>query len=361
MGGPSTPDVPHVTNTQMQLYMRYLPQILNATSNAQPGINQTQSQSAMDILRQFGQSAAQQGQQLQGSNNQAGLDQVNKSLTGTGGQNVINADNINRSINPEYYANRSAASKGGTDLINSINLKGLSPGEEAAIERSTNQTNSATGNLGLINPTNTISNAMNFGNAMAGKRQEMSNAVNTNTNLMNSSQSSNFGNVMQGALTQPNSSTGTNFGLASLPLNGSQAFSGGAGLMNSIGQTNSTMQPLLYQNTLANSAQGYAHSVGENVNCCFIFLESFNGRMPWFVRLCRDRYYAQEPQVASGYKQMAKWIVPMMRRNQWVRRIVDILMVKPITAYGGYLYNQNKYGWLCKPFKLAWFSIWRNY
>jgi len=71
-----------------------------------------------------------------------------------------------------------AAAQGGAAAVNAINLNGLSPGEAAATERSLNQSNTSTGNLGLLNPTNTISNAMNFGGAFNSKIPLMEGAVN---------------------------------------------------------------------------------------------------------------------------------------------------------------------------------------
>lgn len=94
--------------------------------------------------------------------------------------------------------------------------------------------------------------------------------------------------------------------------------------------------------------------------CCFIFLESYHGKLPWWVRFCRDYYYARQPDVARGYKRMAKWLVPMMRRSRIVRGIVWRFMVKPITEYGGYLCNVPGYkdGWRFEPFKNFWFWSW---
>jgi len=71
-----------------------------------------------------------------------------------------------------------AAVNGAAQAVNAINLNGLSPGEGNAIERSNNQTLSATGNLGLNNSTNTLANAMNFGGAFNSKIGLMNNATN---------------------------------------------------------------------------------------------------------------------------------------------------------------------------------------
>jgi hypothetical protein len=72
-----------------------------------------------------------------------------------------------------------AANKGAVEGVNAINMNGLTPGEANAIERSTNQSNFATGNLGNPNATTTIGNAMNFGGAFNNKIGLLNTATNT--------------------------------------------------------------------------------------------------------------------------------------------------------------------------------------
>lgn len=94
--------------------------------------------------------------------------------------------------------------------------------------------------------------------------------------------------------------------------------------------------------------------------CCFIFLEAHNGTLPWWVRVCRDYYYERNPRIATGYKRMAKWLVPMMKKSKIVRGLVNRLMVTPIAKYGGWMCNVPGYI-NCKryaPFKNFWFSVW---
>lgn len=95
--------------------------------------------------------------------------------------------------------------------------------------------------------------------------------------------------------------------------------------------------------------------------CCFIFLESYNGILPWWVRQCRDEYYVKYPTVAVGYKKMASWIVPIMRKSKWVRNLVNYFMVIPMTKYGGWLkgvegYKHFRHYWVYKEF---WFTVWK--
>jgi hypothetical protein len=108
------------------------------------------------------------------------------------GLNQLNAQNaqaFGNTINPNYTRAQEAASRGAASAVNAINLNGLSPGEAASVERSLNQTNTATGNAGLVNPTNVISNAMNFGGAFNSKIPLMTQAAQGASNAANSATS----------------------------------------------------------------------------------------------------------------------------------------------------------------------------
>lgn len=99
------------------------------------------------------------------------------------------------------------------------------------------------------------------------------------------------------------------------------------------------------------------YSYGANL-CCFIFLEAFNGKLPWFVRYCRDVYIT--PRRKAGYNLMAKTLVPLMRHSNMGRKIVNFLMVKPITRFGGWLVREEgfKYSACDKFVTKSWFFTW---
>lgn len=363
MGGPSTPSPQSATRAELQQYLRYLPQILRATSNEQPGIDQTSARSALNILQNFAPQAANAGNQLTAGNTAAGATTVGNTINGQGGANVLAASNLDRQVNPEYYSTRSTVAGKTQDALNAINLTGLSPGESNAVERSLNQTNTANGNLGLINPTNTVSNAMNFGGAFNSKIPLLNNTIATANSTLPTMQGTGYANTLASSLAQPPASANTNFGMASLPGTGNQAYSSGQGLLSNFGQVNATNAPLSYQSSLANSAQGWSSQIGSASglsSCCFIMLECLNGELPWYVRLIRDYYYRQTPEVATGYKQMAKWLVPLMRRSRVVKGIVNLTVVKPLLCYGAFLCGLNKYGFIMAPVKWFWFKIWRK-
>lgn len=90
--------------------------------------------------------------------------------------------------------------------------------------------------------------------------------------------------------------------------------------------------------------------------CCFIFLESYNGTLPWYVRACRDEFYT--PVRRAGYVRMSLWLVPAMRVSRLARTLVNYSMVKPLTAYGRWYKDGVGCGYLAKPLVDFWFKTW---
>ena len=230
MGGNST------TSPIAQFYMQQaqtaqLPGTLQAISNATPGMAQNtlqaaqQTQPGYDALnlseaQRYALPLAQVGQDVTRSNALAGAGTNLAQLQGAGGDAASAAVALNNRLNPVQAASNTQA----TNLINSINLNGLSGGEQAAVERSLNQSNFASGNLGIDNATNAVSNAMNFGNALQAKRAALGNALQTGTQVASAqNQQVNPVNV---ALGQPNQSTGGNFGTGTFTNSNAQTQSG---------------------------------------------------------------------------------------------------------------------------------------
>lgn len=221
MGGPSVPPAESM-NSVLQAYTKYLPNLIQLVAAQQPGVAQQQynataqtqpqyNQLNLDQARQFALPLAEVGQQVQRSNALAGGDTNLAQIQGSGGQAAQAASQLAQQINPNYYNVQNASSGKAVDLLNSINLNGLSGGEQAAVERSLAQSNSGTGNLGLDNATNTVNNAMNFGGAFNQKLGTLSNALGSANQTATSAQNTGF-NPVNIALGQPNASTMSNFG-----------------------------------------------------------------------------------------------------------------------------------------------------
>ena len=229
-GSSNQSSAPQATPQQLaDAYKNNLPSILGVTNaqatptaqslaNAATSVNPIYTQSGLNQLNQFAPGYQTAGNTL--GTNQAQY--TTGLLNGAGGQAAQAASNLSNSLNPAQQASNTQA----TNLVNSINLNGLSGGEQAATERSLNQSNYATGNLGVDNATNAVSNAMDFGNALQAKRQALGSALNTAQGVAQNQNT--FVNPVGTATSAGN--VNNNFGLGT--FNPTQGANAGAGALN---------------------------------------------------------------------------------------------------------------------------------
>ena len=114
-------------------------------------------------------------------------------------------------------------------------------------------------------------------------------------------------------------------------------------------------------NDLSGRGGQSSSAMGANMSlCCFIFLESYNGKLPWWVRECRDQMAPECSKRREGYIRMANRLVPWMKKSRVVRWMTDKFMVDPITKWGGYYKQVPGYDkcWVYKPFVKFWFAVW---
>ncbi len=346
---PSNTPAPQTEAQILQQYANYLPGAAQATENQIMPTAQASTAATMatepelnalnlNQLQQYALPEAQVGQQVSNANALAGAQTNLNQLTGAGGQAAKAALSLNQQTNPDYYNAQNAASTGAVNAVNAINLGGLSPGESAATERSLNQNNVGTGNLGLLNPENTISNALNFGGAFNSKIGLMNSAVGSATNAANSAAGNGGLNTTNVALGQPNTSTLGNFGTSQLTPSNSTTSAGstgdvfnfGSGLLNQSNSLNSSNNSLTGQLGSTAMNTGSPGSYLADV-CCFIFLEAYHGKLPACIRRGRNKYYFKNHDIATGYRRTAKFLVPLMQKSQFVRWLVWLGMISPIT------------------------------
>lgn len=114
--------------------------------------------------------------------------------------------------------------------------------------------------------------------------------------------------------------------------------------------------------TEAITGKGSQQAAGASLGfkCCFIFLEAYNGRLPSWVRACRDEFAPESSARRHGYRRMAGWLVPLMQRSAIIRFLVNFTMIKPLTIWGGFYKKVPGYrhGWVLKPFVSFWFKTW---
>lgn len=186
VSGSSGSSTPQLTPQQLvQLYQSSLPGLLGTTVAQAPSVTSTLAQSAAGANPIYTQSGLNQLNTLAPGYQQAGANLANSQaqsqadlLNGAGANAASAASGLLNKYNPLLSTDANQAA----NLVNSINLNGLSVGEQAAVERSLNQSNTATGNLGLDNATNAVSNAMNFGNALQAKRTALGTALGVGNN-----------------------------------------------------------------------------------------------------------------------------------------------------------------------------------
>ena len=111
-----------------------------------------------------------------------------------------------------------------------------------------------------------------------------------------------------------------------------------------------TYENLFGQGNQNGSTMGFAP-----LQCCFIFLEATNGRLPWYTRLARD--YFATPRRIHGYRWMSTWLVPAMKRSGVVKWLVNAVMVKPFLSWGHSLYISRRLN-LWMPLCWCWFHLW---
>ena len=90
--------------------------------------------------------------------------------------------------------------------------------------------------------------------------------------------------------------------------------------------------------------------------CCYIF---YSGQVPLFyIREYKDEHYASDSDVAIGYKGLALWLVPKMKKYEWVKKITRILMLYPMVWYAEAFYNRKYIKMIAlRPISLCWVFI----
>jgi hypothetical protein len=114
-------------------------------------------------------------------------------------------------------------------------------------------------------------------------------------------------------------------------------------------------------NNLSGRGAQSSTSFGGGFNlCCFIFMEAYNGVLPWWVRECRDDFAPENTARRKGYIRMSKWLVPAMRINGLVRKAVNHLLILPLTRWGAVYKGVSgwKTRWCDGLLKNAWFKLW---
>jgi hypothetical protein len=115
------------------------------------------------------------------------------------------------------------------------------------------------------------------------------------------------------------------------------------------------VQPTLEQKAFENIAYP-KETMGGGVSCCFIFIEG--ERFTDAVRQFRDAHFGPNSYVSKGYKLMAKWLVPWMKKSKIVKKMVQRVMLDPLLRVAIWTEKKSKTGCFYIPVGLFWCFVW---
>lgn len=350
MGQPAVQQAGETTDAAMKAYVANAPALLQSLQGqilpqgqaelaAQQQLAPGQEQLQLDQYKNFAPEFAKVGSDIaaQNQNNQAA--NTTSALANNGvalGNAMQTAD---KSVNAPWYQARDNSVDQLNKLFGSLQDPngGMSGSELAEISRGQAQTDQGNG---ITSPTasSTLSNAMQFGEAgqklKMAKQQAIGNALGTATGLMPTIKSS---------LDPSGAITGTpvsNFGNANSPnqLPNVGETSNNVGMDAFAAANNAAMQYNQINSTRPNSI---IQAFGAMPSCCFIFMQAYDGVIPWFVRYSRDFHYTED--IRRGYVLMSKILVPLMDKFEFIRDLVREVMIKPMTEHAGGLFGVHGY------------------
>lgn len=108
----------------------------------------------------------------------------------------------------------------------------------------------------------------------------------------------------------------------------------------------------LQAHTQKHIAAGQEQS-GFGKSCCFIFIEG--DMLTPSVRKIRDQLFPPDCYIANGYRKMAGWLVPLMKRSKLVKSLVKYIMLIPIAKF---CHKKNS---LLIPICVVWCIVWEMY
>lgn len=238
MADDSAPQVTESTHDIMRAFISNFPELMNVT-NAQvrpqaeaklatdEAISPRYAKLLNDLYSDYGTKMAQTGVDVERINRQGAAETDLGILRGTGGDLAREAVKIDKELNPEFYDTRANTADSLKQLLGSLNLD--APDVEA--ERLVNQENIRTGNQGNDSASNTVANALQFGDQRLKRQNALSQAISTATNFLQPSQGQ-FNPVVT-ALNRPSTNAGeTRF--EGVTKSGDTAYNMGQGMFNNL-------------------------------------------------------------------------------------------------------------------------------
>lgn len=218
MGGDqATPSAGETTASQLQAYTQYLPGLMQTTASqilpyeqqlleANKVLAPQQAQLQTDLYDQYGSELNRVGADIQKNN---ALSQAQSDLaviSGPGRDLVQQGIDTQKLADPEYYANRALAGQQVGNLLNSINVNGLSGSERSEMERALAQQQNQRGIAQAPSNISTLEAANTYGSALQNKRNALSSALDTANQFLTGGAKSGVDafQVATGRASQPN-------------------------------------------------------------------------------------------------------------------------------------------------------------
>lgn len=372
-GDPAPSNAIESTDIMMQALQKNLPGLTQVTAQnilpyeqAKIDASKVISPQQMDLQTQlydtYGQRLNNIGNEIARTNAISQAETDKQVLEGPGKELISSALAAQRVADPEYFRTREAMAPALEKLIGSYDLTGgLSAGENAAMERSVNQGNAARGVATAPSNIATVQNAVQFGDATRRRQQEnqagLANALNVGTGFLPASRTG-FDpfkvatGKTSGANTGENKFTGTQ-------QVGADTMGMSTNMFNQIANTHNNAANINAQRRdgLDRFNETFSSTVGSV--CCFIFMEAYNGNIPWYVRASRDAHKTDD--MTRGYKLCSLFMVPQMKKSGIMRWLINATMIKPLTKHAADFClvpgseGLMKKHWLCQKF---WPSFW---
>jgi len=155
--------------------------LLDASKSVSPGYNKL----ASDLYSKYAPGLAKTGAEVENIN-RTGAAATDLDILNNYGVPLSEAALASgKALNPEWYKSRTTSSNALNDLLGSININ--DPNIEA--ERLINQENIRSGNTTTPSGTNTVANALSFGNERIKRQNQLSEAIKTASGLLPTLQS----------------------------------------------------------------------------------------------------------------------------------------------------------------------------
>jgi hypothetical protein len=321
-----------------------------------------QAELQANLYDKYGQRLNDTGNQIARNNALAQAETDKQVLAGPGKELIASALEAQRVADPEYFKTRETMAPALEKLIGSYDLTGgLSAGENAAMERSVNQGNVARGTATAPSNIATVQNAVQFGDATRRRQQEnqagMANALNVGTGFLPASRTG-FDPFRVATGKSSGANTGENKLTGPMQV-GQDTMAMGNNMFNQIAATHNNAANINAQRRdgLDRFNETFSSTVGSV--CCFIFMEAYNGNIPWYVRASRDAH--KTPDMTRGYRIFGMFAIPQMKKHGIMRRLINATMINPLTKHAadfclvpgseGFM----KKHWLCQKF---WPNFW---